>query len=283
MKTQMLKGYSALILALIVSACSQPEQEVRESTATSNVQVLAPTFVLPEVNRHRKVRLYLPPGYHQSTQSYPVLYMHDGQNLFDYATSFVGEWQVDESLNVLAREGKLELIVVGIDNGNETRMNELSPWPNEEFGKAEGKLYVEFLLDVVKPYIDTNFRTKSDVANTAIMGSSMGGLISHYAIHQHPDVFSKAAIFSPSYWYNQDVYPFTRFNKVPTNTRLYFVVGSEEGGDMVEDMEKMVAQIAAQGHPDKHLFSKVVEGAKHNEQFWASEFSDAVQWLFNHH
>lgn len=276
----MTKKWFLLFAAVVwLSACSEMEQE-RAPSAQDNVEVLFPSFLLPGVERERKLRVYFPPGYADSKKRYPVLYMHDGQNLFDDATSFVGEWKVDETLNALSKSHGLELIVVGIDNGQDKRMNELSPWQNDEFGDAEGEYYLEFITDVVKPYIDTNFRTRPEAEYTAIMGSSMGGLISHYAIHQRPDVFSKAGIFSPSYWFSDQVYGFTANNPVPNSSRLYFLVGTKEGDSMVSNMEKMVAQQLAQGHLPSNLVSKVVEGAEHNESFWSEEFPEAILWLY---
>lgn len=271
--------FAIFMVSITIASCSDVEAP-RDPTAQPNVEVLFPSFVLPGLNRERKLRVYFPPGYAKSKKHYPVLYMHDGQNLFDDATAFAGEWGVDESLNALAESQGLELIVVGIDNGQEHRMNELSPWQNQEFGDAEGTHYLEFITDVVKPYIDTNYRTKPEPQHTAIMGSSMGGLFSHYAIHQRPDVFSKAGIFSPSYWFSEQVYGFTADNPVPNTVRMFFLVGTKEGTDMVANMEKMVTQQLEQSHPQANLKTKVVEGAEHNEAFWAEEFPEAVLWLY---
>jgi len=266
-----------LTFALLLSGCSEP---VKTSTATDNVQVLPYQFVMTELDRQRTIRLYLPPSYQQSTKSYPVIYMHDGQNLFDDLTAYAGEWEVDESLNQLAKKHGLEVIVVGIDNGGDFRMNELSPWENKRFGEAQGKQYMDFVVDVVKPYIDTNFRTKADRLHTAIMGSSMGGLISHYAVHAYPEVFSKAGIFSPSYWYSQEVFSFSKLKKAPLDARLYVMYGDKEGDGMIADTDKMQRQLKQQGHPRQNILFKRVPNGEHNEQLWRTEFSEAIQWLF---
>ena len=266
-----------LVLTTFLFGCSEP---VKTSTVTDNVQVLPYQFVMPELDRQRSIRLYLPPSYQTSEQRYPVIYMHDGQELFDDMTASEGEWEVDESLNKLAKQHGVEVIVVGIDNGGDFRMNELSPWENKRFGEAQGKQYMKFIVEVVKPYIDTNFRTQPDRLHTAIMGSSMGGLMSHYAVHAYPDVFSKAGIFSPSYWYSQKVFPFTQFKKAQLDARLYVMYGDNEGDGMIADTANMQRQLRQQGHPRKNtLFKRVLEG-EHNEQLWRTEFSEAVQWLF---
>ncbi|MGJ8679305.1 alpha/beta hydrolase [Paraglaciecola sp.] len=264
-------------MLVFMSACSEPQ---KQASATSNVQLLPYQFLMPDLDRQRSVRLYLPPSYDASAKSYPVLYMHDGQNLFDNLTAYAGEWGIDESLNALAKNEGLEFIVVAIDNGGETRMNELSPWPNKRFGEAQGKQYMNFIVDVVKPYIDTNFRTKPDRLNTAIIGSSMGGLISHYALHEYPDVFSKAGIFSPSYWYSQDVYAYTKLKKAKLDARIYVMFGDQEGDGMIADTTTMQRQLKQQGHPRSNTLFKRVIGGEHNEALWGSEFVDSVKWLF---
>jgi predicted alpha/beta superfamily hydrolase len=262
---------------LFLFACSEP---TKTFTATDNVQVLPYQFVMSKLDRQRSVRLYLPPSYHNSEKRYPVIYMHDGQNLFDDMTAFSGEWGVDESLNLLAEKQGIEVIVVGIDTDPDFRMNELSPWENKRFGEAQGKQYMDFVVEVVKPYIDTNFRTQSDRLHTAIMGSSMGGLITHYAIHAYPEVFSKAGIFSPSYWYSQDVFSFSKLTKAQLDARLYVMYGDKEGDGMIADTAKMQRQLRQQGHPKKNTQFKRVPNGEHNEQLWRTEFSEAIQWLF---
>ena len=264
--------------AVILQSCDSREEKV--STATANVTVLEQTLMIPILNRERKIRIYLPENYQTSKHSFPVLYMHDAQNLFDDATSYAGEWGVDETLNRLAKEKGFSLIVVGVDNGLDLRMNELSPWSNEDYGVAEGEQYMDYIVNVVKPYIDDNYRTLDDNINTAIMGSSMGGLISHYAIFKYPHVFTKAGIFSPSYWYSKKVFEFSDPKKLHANSRLYFIAGANEGDDMVDGMNKMTAQLIKNGLSEKNLYSKTIKGGEHNEHLWRTEFPDAILWLF---
>ncbi|GMG88051.1 alpha/beta hydrolase [Biformimicrobium ophioploci] len=277
----------ALLLLGMVVACGaagntspSTSTSASTSTASNNVTVLDEAFTIPALERQRTVRLYLPPGYATSGKRYPVLYMHDGQNLFDDTTAYAGEWGVDEALDQLASENALELIVVGIDHGNDKRINELNPFANERFGAGEGEDYLAFLVGTLKPYIDRNYRTLGDREHTAIMGSSMGGHISHYAIHRYPQVFSKAGIFSPAYWTGPQIFEHSRTAQVPEDARLYLLMGSEEGEEMVENMQRMTAQLRSNGHADDVLVSRVVAGAGHNEGFWRAEFPAAVQWLF---
>ena len=266
-------------LAVMLLMLASPGVLAKGSTAPANVTVLEPAFQMPGLQRSRILRLYLPPDYQSSDDSYPVLYMHDAQNLFDASTSYAGEWRVDESLNQLAQQG-LKLIVVGIDNGGEFRNQELLPYSGPPIGKAQGDQYLQFLVTVVKPYIDQHYRTKADAANTGIMGSSMGGLISHYALLKYPQVFGRYGLFSPSYWaVGANVQQFSQQLPLP-GQRLYFYMGLQEGGSMVPDIERLVHKLVAKGMTAQQAQYRLVEGADHNEAAWAAEFSRAVLWLY---
>ncbi len=269
-----------LVLLLCAATGGQALAADKVSTALPGVSLLTPLLDMPGLDRKRQVRLYLPPGYASSGKRYPVLYMHDGQNLFDRATAYAGEWQVDETMDALSKAGKLELIVVGIDNGQEKRMTELNPWTNPEFGAAEGRQYMDFLVKVVKPLIDKRYRTLPDRANTGVMGSSMGGLISHYAINQYPDVFGKAGIFSPSYGIGIGSFAWVAAKPAAKDARLYLLMGQLEGGSMVPDVRRMHTQLLAAGHPAANESLRIVPGGDHNEAFWSAEFGRAVLWLF---
>jgi len=253
-----------------------------QGTAQPNVHVLAQKLTMQELGRERTIRIYLPPGYEKSNKRYPVLYMHDGQNLFDSATSYSGEWGVDETLNELAKTKGLELIVVGVDNGGADRIHELNAWDNEKFGKGEGRQYMDFLVGTVKPYVDQHYRSKPDRANTAVMGSSMGGLISQYAIEQYPQVFSKAGIFSPAYWLAVPaVFDFAKAQPPRKDAKLYFYAGGKEGDSMLPDMQRMVDLLRADGHPRDKLDVVVDPEARHHESAWRAQFARAVLWLFD--
>jgi predicted alpha/beta superfamily hydrolase len=268
------------LLTLICGCSDEPNASKSLSTAAPNVLILPFAFVLDGLDRQRTIRVYLPPNYDRSSDSYSVVYMQDGQNLFDDSTAYAGEWGVDETLNELSQQQGLNIIVVGIDNGGEKRMNEYSPWENKRFGAAEGEQYMDFVVEVVKPYIDTNYRTLSDVQHTAIIGSSMGGLIAHYALHAYPNVFGKAAIFSPSYWYSPEVFVYTNTHKAALDAKIYVMFGDKEGDGMIVDTGRMEHQLREQGHPRQNMLFKRVVGGEHNESLWRSEFSAAIRWLF---
>lgn len=255
---------------------------MRASTAQPNVQVLPAPFSMPGLKRERTVRLYLPPGYERSREHYPVLYMHDGQNLFDEATAYAGkEWGVDEALNRLAREQNLRVIVVGIDNGGADRIHELNAWDNPAYGKGEGARYMAFIVEVLKPWVDAHYRTLPDRRHTAIMGSSMGGLISSYAVSHYARVFASAGIFSPAYWMAPQVFSDTEKHPPPRGERIYFYAGGSENELMVPDMKRMVTVLRSTGLPASNLEVHVDPVGRHNEDAWRAEFPRAVRWLFS--
>jgi predicted alpha/beta superfamily hydrolase len=269
-----------LLLAASFASAADIPSPPKASTALPGVRILPDLVEIPGLNRKRQIRLYLPPNYATSDKRYPVLYMHDGQNLFDDATSFVGEWKVDETLDALSKEGKLELIVVGIDNGGDKRMTELNAWDNTRFGAGEGRQYTDFIVKTLKPMIDAKYRTLPDRAHTAIMGSSMGGLASHYAIAQYPQVFGKAGVFSPAYWTATPSFDFMARHPLPQDARVYLLMGELEGESMVPDVQRMADVVRTSGHPAANTVLKIVPGQKHNEGFWSSELREALLWMF---
>jgi predicted alpha/beta superfamily hydrolase len=270
--------FAPILLAVAALTAPSPAPAAdRPSTAGPGVRVLEPMRI-DALDRERTIRIYLPPGYDASTKRYPVLYMHDGQNLFDDATSYVGEWGVDEALDALAAEG-LELIVVGIDHGGEKRFNELSPFAHQRFGAGENVQYTRFVVDVVKPHVDAAYRTLPDRAHTGVMGSSMGGVASHYALYAYHGVFSKAGIFSPAYWTGPAIAPWTEAAILRPGTRVYMNMGEKEGDDMVRPFGIVSALVRADLAPDA-FHAAVVPGAEHNEGFWRGEFPAAVRFLF---
>jgi predicted alpha/beta superfamily hydrolase len=193
----------------------------KKSSATAQVKIIDTAFLIPQLKRTRRVWIYLPKSYAANTgKRFPVLYMHDGQNVFDDATSYSGEWGVDEFLD----STKLaQSIVVAVDHGGNKRLNEYNPYDNEKFGKGEGSAYVDFLVKTLKPYIDKNYRTLPDQPNTSVAGSSMGGLISLYAILRYPSVFGGAGVFSPAFWISgSGIYNDIRKYGSKVNGRIYF-------------------------------------------------------------
>ena len=243
-----------------------------------NAQKNVSTFEIaaPQLQATKKIWLYLPENYTTSTKKYPVLYLHDAQNLFDANTSYAGEWRIDETLDSL----KAEIIVVGIVHGNEKRIDELTPFKNEAYGGGGAGAYLDFIVTTLKPHIDSTFRSKTGKYHTAIGGSSLGGLVSYYAALHYPKVFGKAMVFSPSFWFSPEVYELTEKTR-SIKTKFYFMCGDNESETMVNEMDKMVDLVNEKRCSCEHLTKKVVvAGGKHNEKLWASAFVKAYLWLF---
>ena len=252
-----------------------------KSTATANVSIIEKEFLIPGLNSiSHKIWVYLPPNYQNSSKKYPVIYMHDAQNLFDDKTSFVGEWHVDETLNELYKTTKKGFIVVAVENGGEERINEYTPWKHEKYGGGKGAIYIDFLRNTLKPYIDANYRTKKQAKHTAIIGSSLGGLISYYGGLKYPKTFGKIGALSTSFWFSNKVEDFTLKNGNKTS-KLYLLVGGKEGEDMTEDTQIMKDLLLKTGFKSKNITAKINPEGEHNEAFWSSEFLSIVQWLYS--
>jgi predicted alpha/beta superfamily hydrolase len=260
--------------------------QLRKSTASRNVRIIDTAFFIPQLKRNRRVWVYLPPSYDNSTRKYPVLYMHDGQNVFDDATSFSGEWGVDEALDTLGIKYK-ESIVVGIDNGGDKRLNEYCPYDfnlngvaaNNKTNVGEGGKYVDFLVKTLKPFIDKKYRTLKDARNTFTAGSSMGGLISMYAVLKYPKVFGAAGVFSPAFWVGPKIFDDIKTKGKKVKAKIYFYAGDEEGETMVP--------MTIRAFNEMHRVSKskmaavIRSGGKHNEPRWRIEFPLFYEWLVN--
>ncbi|MFG6485631.1 alpha/beta hydrolase [Roseateles sp. BYS78W] len=246
------------------------------STALPSVRVIEPPLAMPGLDRQRTLRLCLPASYaSEPGRRYPVIYMHDGQNLFDAATSFAGEWGVDETMQTLG----FEALVVGIDNGGEHRNTEMAPYDHPELGKAEGRAYLDFIVKTVKPFIDAGWRTQAGREHTAMIGSSMGGLISHAAMLWHGDTFSRFGLFSPSYWAAPQLFDDTARATLPTDTRVHLYCGGREGGSMAGQTRQMHRRLARQLPPEQ-LGIHIAAEAQHNEAAWRAELPAALKFLF---
>ncbi|MFK7776089.1 MAG: alpha/beta hydrolase-fold protein [Saprospiraceae bacterium] len=250
------------------------------STAASNVQLLDDDFFMPELNRNRKIWIYLPPDYDTSQKDYPVLYMQDGQNVFDAATSFSGEWEVDESLNQLFDDGDYGVIVVAIANGGSHRVDEYSPWINSNYGGGEGDEYLEFIVNTLKPHVDTSFRTLSGREYTGLMGSSLGGLISTFGGIEHQEVFSKIGTFSPSYWFSNESFTHVTTTGKQHPMKIYTIIGELEGNTHVDNVNQMEDTFLDAGFTADELNTTIHNDGQHSEWYWAREFPAAYEWLF---
>ncbi len=274
----MLPRIAALLLSCLPLQLAAAEP-ARPHTAGPGVRVFTPPLRMPASAFARRLRVYLPPDYADGARRYPVLYMFDGQNLFDEATSYAGEWRVDEAMDRLAREEGLAAIVVGIDHGNALRIHELIPYANPRFLPNAGAAFVDDVVNAIKPFVDANYRTLPDRAHTAVAGSSLGGLSADYAIHRHPGTFSMAGVFSPSYWVSDEAFGVAARERLPDGSRVYLYMGGEEGVEAVSGAENM-ARILRMHPGAADVALRVVPDAGHNEAAWREAFPQAVRWLF---
>ncbi|HEX8210577.1 MAG TPA: alpha/beta hydrolase-fold protein [Longimicrobium sp.] len=251
-----------------------------EHTVVGTVKKLEGLYS-PQLDNRRDVLVYLPPSYGTDTERrYPVLYMHDGQNLFDRATSFGAEWEVDQTLEAASEDG-LEAIVVGLLNLGDARLDEYSPWPDEKHAKGgRGDLYLDFIVQTVKPIIDADFRTRPDRRSTGIAGSSMGGLISLYGFFRNHDTFGFCGVMSPALWYGgRKIYEFVE--KAPfVPGRVYVDVGTQEGKQELTDVRQLKELLTKKGYRRGSDLLYVVEmGGAHNEEAWARRMRRELHFL----
>lgn len=247
-----------------------------QQQSTVNVHVIDEAFYMPQLDRTRRIWVYLPEGYETSEKRYPVIYMHDGQNLFDHSTALSEEWCVDETMTIM----RGECIVVGIDNGEEKRMTEYNFRDHEEHGTGEGKKYVQFIVETLKPFIDERYRTLPDRGNTHIAGSSLGGLISFYAAMYFPYAFGGAGIFSPSLWLVPDIVDEIK-NIVEQNLdypqHFYFYGGEKEDENMVKFIEGVAEFLLA--YPQYKINIEIHPEGEHSEIYWREKFPAFYRWI----
>ena len=248
----------------------------KKHTASANVQIIDTAFIMPQLGRTRRIWLYLPPGYSKSKKRYPVMYMQDGQNIFDEYTSGFGEWGVDECADSLIRMGKPACIIVGIDNGPK-RLNEYNPYEFKDFGKGEGEQYVDFLAKSLKPFIDKHYRTLPTNQNTIIAGSSMGGLIAFYAMLTYPGIFGKGGIFSPAFWMAGKMSELTASSGKNLKGTIFFYIGGQEGERYEEDM-KCITEILGK-NSNALIYSVTDPEGNHNEAAWRKWFPEFYKWV----
>ncbi|OGS05550.1 MAG: hypothetical protein A3I76_00800 [Elusimicrobia bacterium RIFCSPLOWO2_02_FULL_61_11] len=230
----------------------------------------------------------------EKARRYPVIYMHDGQNVFDSATSYSGvEWGAYETAAALAKEEPpLEAIIVGIYNKGKERISEYAPDRDAVRGGGKGREYSEFLVKEVKPFIDGKYRTLGGREETAVAGSSLGGLISLFLILEYPEVFSKAGVLSPSlHWAGHTLLPLAKQKANPGKMKIWLSMGTEEGGrsrksknlsESVLDSRKLRDILLAKGfRKNKNLIYYEEKGGRHNEAYWAKLLPDVFRFFLS--
>jgi predicted alpha/beta superfamily hydrolase len=258
-------------------------------------RMMGSPVVAPELRLHRKFQslflasrtlvVYVPPDYERNThQRYPVLYMQDGQNLFDSSTAFGGnEWRLDDTAEELIEHGAIEpLIIVGIYNTGEQRIHEYTPTADAKLGGGKADLYGRMLVEEIRPFIDRTYRTLHGAENTGLGGSSLGGLVTLHLGLKYPQIFGKLAILSPSVWWDNKVilHEIQQLPQKP-NLKIWLDMGTEEGGMALEDTEMLRDAMSAKGWSvGKDLAYSEIEGATHSETSWAERVGPFLQFLF---
>lgn len=250
-----------------------------QTTMNEQVHILDNDMLIPQLKKRRRVWVYVPEEYEVSGKSYPVIYMQDGQNLFDRFTSYVGEWKIDETMSAL--KGCEKSIIVGIDNGGMDRRNEYSFSVHDSLHpNPQGDAYLEFLVKNLKPVIDYNFRTLKDRNRTTIGGSSMGANVSLAALVKYPNVFSKAMLLSPAFWLDPELQRMVGDHTPKTDSKIYFSCGTNEGaGEVLQEMLAMNNLMFDVGYQPEQISLMDWPYGEHNEAFWAEEFPRAYRWL----
>jgi predicted alpha/beta superfamily hydrolase len=237
------------------------------------------------LRNQRDLIVYTPPGYAEKTaQRFPVLYLQDGQNLFDGATSFIPgqDWHVGQTADDCISAGRVEpLIIVGIYN-TKARVREYTPTAAPKVGGGRADRYGKFLMEEVKPFVDREYRTLSGPLHTGIGGSSLGGLVSLYVGLKHCTIFGKIAALSPSVWWNQHViHRLVESMHVEPRPRIWLDIGTREGPRIVQDVERFRDVLLEKGSRlGRDLHYERVEGGEHNEAAWAQRVRPFLQFLY---
>ncbi len=241
--------------------------------------------ILPDPN-YRAILVYLPECYEQEPdRRFPVFYLHDGQNLFDGRTSYVAgrTWEAGSTADRLTTAGEIEpVILVGIANTGLRRMAEYTPTRDPRMGGGEGALYGRVLIEELKPFIDATYRTHPNASDTALGGSSLGGLISLYLGLEHPDTFAKLAVMSPSIWWNHRSILSTVNRAIPKPPlKIWLDMGTVEGTRHVRDTDHLHRVLLRLGWRDgEDLTYFEAENAVHDETAWAARFDKVLRFLF---
>ncbi|MEM5564218.1 alpha/beta hydrolase-fold protein [Psychroserpens sp. AS72] len=245
------------------------------------IEVIEEAYEIPHLGATRKISALLPHDYYETDKHYPVLYLQDGQNLFNPSAPY-GDWAIDKSMAKLAEEGFGDLIIIAVDHGEQERISEYLPYYHPRFGEGKGDFYIQFMIEKLMPYINEKFRTLTDFENTGIGGSSMGALISLHAGLSNPGVFGKLMIFSPSLWISNRIFKYTKTFKPLEESKIYLYSGGKESEQHLPNAHRLgdiIKEKMTKGyHIDFHF--SINEHGNHAEMHWREEFPKAVKWLF---
>lgn len=243
------------------------------------VQLISDEFKIPQLNKTRKIWALLPHDYDNSGDRYPVMYLQDAQNLFNESAE-CGNWGIDKKLAVMSEYKIGKIIIIAIEHAEEDRIKEYNVGKTI-LGKGQGKKYIRFMTDTLKPYIDSNFRTKKEREFTGIGGSSMGGLISIFSGLRNPEVYGNLMIFSPSLWVGPELKIKTEKTET-ADTKIYLYAGDDESKKMVEHVKKFQEDLISKEFikNKSSINISIIGQGMHNETYWSDEFPKALEWLF---
>lgn len=279
-----------LVMLFLFFCVTAPAQQPQ--TLTGDIRVHK-KFHSQFLTSDRDVLVYLPPGYEAATRSrYPVIYFHDGQNLFDGATAYIPgkEWRIDETAQALIAAGTIEpLIIVGVYNAGNQRVNEYTPAEDPKYkqgGKAD--LYGRMLVEELKPFIDRTYRTRRGAKDTGLGGSSLGGIVSLYLGLKYPHVFGRVAVVSPSVWFaNQHIVGYVAALQQKPKVRIWMDIGTKEGKNSEEAQQtvagarRLYQTLLKKGwKPGQDLSYLEAQDAEHNEPAWAARVGSILTFLF---
>lgn len=238
------------------------------------------------LDRSRDLVIYLPPGYDDDcSRRYPVLYMHDGQNLFDPDTAFVRgqHWRLGEMADMLIAEGRVQpLVIVGMHHAGAARIAEYTPTRDRRLGGGLSKAYGRFLTEELKPFVDARYRTRTGREDTGLGGSSLGGLSALFLGLRHADVFSRLAVMSPSVWWGRRaILRYVAKVRPRPATRIWLDIGGGEGRVAIADARRLRESLVAAGWRDHHdLRYSEPAGASHSEAAWGDRVGNVLEYLF---
>jgi predicted alpha/beta superfamily hydrolase len=244
------------------------------------VKLISDEFEIPQLNKTRKIWALLPHDYDTSDEKYPVLYLQDAQNLFNEKAEF-GNWEIDKKLAVMSEYNIGKIIIIAIEHADKDRIKEYNVGKTV-LGMGQGKQYIRFVTDTLKPFVDKNFRTKTEREFTGIGGSSMGGLVSIFSGLMYPEVYGKLMIFSPSLWVVPKLNIPSDIDLEYQNTKIYLYAGGDESATMIDHVKKFKTNMIKNEFVSDKMkinLSINMEG-KHNESYWSDEFPKAIEWLF---
>jgi len=274
---------------IITSDSHIPAPPTEQSSGTNSLQSRLhkhTQFASRLIDEEHDFIVYVPQAFHADpNRFFPVLYLHDGQNLFDPETSFIkgNYWRVGETADAVIESGEVEpLVIVGIYNTGVKRIDEYTPVEDGRLGGGRADAYGQMIVEELRPFVAHQYRTLAGPENCGMGGSSLGGLVSLYLGMRHPDVFGKLAILSPSvWWHNRAILRTVEQLRQRTGQRIWLDIGTKEGKRAQVDVRALKRLLMKKGwRIGKDLEYREIDGGKHTEYAWAERVAPMLKFLF---